>query len=96
LILIESNQKIGVTTPSAKFAELNSSFKRVFPFFPQDYNFRVTYQHCESLSNNLITDSSYNAVSSFMDNCYKQLKGILTKINSNYTVKANAVVNPKS
>jgi len=75
---------------------LNSSFSNVFKYFPQDYNFKVTYQDCLSLSKDLSLGYSYNKLTAFMDTCYKPLKQILDKINTKYTVKAEANINPKS
>lgn len=93
---IESANKIWSEIPVTKFSALNSSFSNVFKYFPQDYNFKVTYQDCLSLSKDLSLGYSYNKLTAFMDTCYKPLKQILDKINTKYTVKAEANINPKS
>lgn len=93
---IESASKIGSPIPASKFGELNTSFNSIFKYFPQDYNFKVTYQDCLSLSKDLSLGYTYNKLISFMDTCYKPLKQILDKINTKYTVKAEANVNPQS
>ena len=93
---IESASKIWAEIPSSKFADLNKSFVNLFNYFPQDYNFKVTYQDCLSLSKDLSFGYTYNKLTAFMDTCYKPLKQILDKINTKYTVKAEASINPKS
>ena len=91
---IEANNKIGVETPIATFGQLNQSFSNIFPKFPQDYSFKVVYQQCLQLSNSLWNVYNYNVFSSFMDNCYKPLTQILTRINTTFTVKASATAKP--
>ena len=93
---IESASKIWSEIPASKFGNLNTSFNIIFKYFPQDYNFKVTYQDCLSLSKDLSLWYTYNKLTSFMDTCYKPLKQILDKINTKYTVKAEANINPKS
>ena len=93
---IESATKIWTEIPGSKFAELNASFANIFQYFPQDYNFKVTYQDCSTLSKDLSLGYTYNKLNSFMDTCYKPLKQILDKINTKYTVKADSAINPKS
>ncbi len=93
---IESATKIWSEIPISKFSSLNASFNNIFKYFPQDYNFKVTYQDCLSLSKDLSLWYTYNKLTSFMDTCYKPLKQILDKINTKYTVSAEAKVNPKA
>jgi hypothetical protein len=78
---------------------LNASFQIVFPKFPQDYAFQVVYQQCLTLSQQLTTYTSLNyenELGTFMTNCYKPFKDILTKINSQYTIVATAKATPES
>lgn len=95
---IEAASKIGSQVPQAKFSELNSSFQVVFPKFPQDFWFKVTYQQCLDITQWLITYTStdyQSRIASFMTNCYKPFSDIVKKVNSKYTVIANAKVSPQ-
>lgn len=97
-IEIDSASKIGTQIPQSKFAELNTSFQVVFPKFPQDYAFKVTYQQCLDITQGLTTYTStdYQAkLASFMTNCYKPFGDIVKKVNSKYTVVANAKISPQ-
>ena len=99
LVEIDAASKIGNQIPQSKFSELNASFQAVFPKFPQDYSFKVTYQQCLDITNALIsyTTTDYQTkLSSFMTNCYKPFSDIVKKVNSKYTVVANAKVSPSS
>lgn len=96
---IDAASKIGSQIPQSKFAELNTSFQVVFPRFPQEYAFQVTYQQCLDISQWLITytSSDYQTkLASFMTNCYKPFGDIVKKVNSKYTVVANAKATPQS
>ncbi len=93
-VQIEANNKIWMETPVTTFWQLNQSFSNIFPKFPQDYSFQVVYQQCIQLTNSLSNLYNYNVFASFMDNCYKPLSQILTRINTTFTVKANATAKP--
>ena len=98
-IQMDADSKIGQTTPQNKFAELHASFVTVFPKFPQEYAFKVTYSQCLSLSQSMTTTTSLDYTSKlnmFMTNCYKPLSDILKKITTKYAVTADAKVNPSS
>lgn len=93
---IEANSKLWIEIPTVKFNDLHGYFVRVLPRFPQDYNFKVVYQQCLQLSQDLWTVYDYNKFASFMDNCYKPFSEITSTINTSYTVKANATFSPQS
>ena len=93
-VQIEAAQRIGATIGGDIFQELNSRFKVVFAAFPQDYNFKVVYEQCIQLSNTLANNYSETVFQGFMNNCYKPLNQTLARINSQYTVIANATRNP--
>ncbi len=96
---IDAATKIGTQIPQTKFSELNASFQVVFPKFPQDYAFKVTYQQCLDLSQWLAiyTSTDYQTkLASFMTNCYKPFGDIVKKVNAKYTVVANAKISPQS
>ncbi len=96
---IDAATKIWNQIPQTKFSELNTSFQVVFPKFPQDYAFKVTYQQCLDLSKWLSTYTSIDyqtKLSSFMTNCYKPFGDIVKKVNTKYTVIAAAKVSPQS
>ena len=96
---IDSATKIWNQISQAKFSQLNTSFQTVFPKFPQDYAFKVTYQQCLDITQWLAsyTSTDYEAkLSSFMTNCYKPFSDIVKKVNATYTVVANAKISPQS
>ncbi len=96
---IDAASKVGTQVSQSRFAELNASFQTVFPKFPQEYAFKVTYQQCLDISQGLITYTSIDyqtKLSSFMTNCYKPFSDIVKKINSQYSVVASAKVSPQS
>jgi len=96
---IDAASKVGTQVSQSRFAELNASFQTVFPKFPQEYAFKVTYQQCLDISQSLITYTSIDyqtKLSSFMTNCYKPFSDIVKKINSQYSVVANAKASPQS
>lgn len=96
---IDSATKIWNQIPQTKFSELNTSFQTVFPKFPQDYAFKVTYQQCLDITQSLITYTSTDyqtKLASFMTNCYKPFSDIVKKVNTKYTVVASAKVAPQS
>jgi len=95
-VQIESANRVWNVIPTSKFQELNKSFENIFKYFPQEYDFKITYQDCLSLSEELWVGYSYNKLVGFMDTCHKPLRQILDKINTRYTVKAEANVNPVS
>lgn len=96
---IDAATKVWNQLPQGKFAELSASFQTVFPKFPQDYAFKVTYQQCLSIAQGLsnYTSTDYQTkLSSFMTNCYKPFTDIVKKVNTKYTVVANAKIAPQS
>lgn len=96
---IDAATKIWNQISQTKFSELNMSFQTVFPKFPQDYAFKVTYQQCLDITQWLITYTSIDyqtKLSSFMTNCYKPFGDIVKKVNTKYTVIAAAKVSPQS
>ncbi len=96
---IDAATKIWNQIPQNKFSELATSFQTVFPRFPQDYAFKVTYQQCLSLAQSLSTYTSTDyqtKLSSFMTNCYKPFGDIVKKVNAKYTVVAVAKISPQS
>lgn len=95
-IEIEANNGIWVQTPSSTFSSLNWYFSNIFPKFPQDYNFQITYQRCLQLTEALGTIYDDEAFSSFMSLCFKPLSNILNQIDGSYSVKASAWANPAS
>lgn len=99
LVEIDAATKIWNQITQSKFSELNASFQTVFPKFPQDYAFKVTYQQCLDITRSLITYTTtdyQSKLSSFMTNCYKPFSDIVKKVNSKYTVIASAKMSPQS
>ena len=95
---IDAATKIWNQIAQSKFSDLNSSFQTVFPKFPQDYAFKVTYQQCLDITQWLITYTSTDyqtKLSSFMTDCYKPFSDIVKQVNAKYTVVAAAKVSPQ-
>ena len=95
-IEIQANSQIWEEIPAEEFASLNQSFNNVFPKFPQEYSFQITYQKCKTLSQNLSNGFNYNVFSSFMENCFSPLSSILNTIDSSYTVKPSISASPNN
>ncbi len=98
---IDANDKIGTGIPATKFQELSTSFKTLFPRFPQDYSYKVVYEQCNLLTTQLgvlsSSDTKYKGYfASFMSNCYKPLTDILKQINGKYMIVPSAKVSPAS
>lgn len=96
---IDAATKVWTQISQTKFSDLNTSFQVVFPKFPQDYAFKVTYQQCLDLSQWLATYTSTDyqtKLASFMTNCYKPFGDIVKKVNAKYTVVASAKISPQS
>lgn len=98
-IEIDAANKLWNQLPKSKFSELNSNFQKVFPKYPQDYSFKVIYEQCTQLSDELYRYSSgqyLNSMNSFVNNCQKKLTEIIKKFNSDYTVIANIKASPQA
>lgn len=96
---MDAANKIWKQLPKSKFSDLNSNFQRVFPKYPQDYSFKVVYEQCIQLSNDLskyTSDQYLNSMTSFVNNCQKKLTEIIKKFNSEYTVIANVKASPQA
>lgn len=93
---IEAKTTIGQQIQPATFADLNQKFQNIFPYFPQQYEFGVTYQVCLDLSSQLATAYNYNTLVNFMDNCFKKLTKIIKEVNTKYAVKADGSITPSS
>ncbi|MDD2536947.1 MAG: PKD domain-containing protein [Candidatus Absconditabacteria bacterium] len=95
-VTLEASQKMGETIGTDIFKDLVKLFDVVFPNFPQEYTFKVTYQQCESIATQLSTSYKESIFQNFMTNCYRPLNQVLGQIASKYTVVANASRNPNS
>lgn len=93
-VQIDAKTQLGEDIDESVFAELHDSFATVFPHFPNDYEFQVTYEQCLLTTKALSTSYSYQKVSSFMDTCYQDFSSIVKNVNTNYTVLASAKLNP--
>ncbi len=95
---MDAANKIWKQIPSSKFSELSTNFQKVFPKYPQDYTFKVIYEQCIQLSNDLANYSSWgylNSVTSFVNNCQKKLTEIIKRFNVEYTVSAKIKASPQ-
>lgn len=97
---IDAYTKLGNSIHPDKFKELNQHFTALFPKLPQEYSFKVTYQQCSLLANQLGTissnDPNYRSLfASFMSNCYKPFTDVLKKINTQFTAYPKATASPR-
>lgn len=93
---IEAKTTIGQQIPPATFAELNQRFAAIFPYFPQQYEFGVTYQVCLDLSSQLANSYDWDILRTFMEKCFQDLTKIIKQVNTKYAVKADADIGPAS
>jgi len=50
---IDAYQKLGTIIPPNKFQQLSTAFQTLFPKLPQEYAFKVVYEQCTILTNQL-------------------------------------------
>lgn len=70
--------------------------QRIFPHFPQEYNFQVIYKQCQKTTKDMQANPTRENFDSFVENCKSPLANITNTIKSKYTVKAAATLNPSS
>ena len=95
-VWIEATNNIGQSIEESVFGELNSLFEKVFPYFPEDYEFNVVFEQCLLITEELASSYNYMKFTSFMDNCYKPFQNVIKTVNNDYTVIASSNVNPQS
>ena len=93
---IDADNKIGRLWWTTTYSELYSIMNRIFPYFPQDYNFQVVYKQCIKTTRDMQGNVTRENYSSFLENCKNPLNNINATIQSRYTVKATATSNPQS
>lgn len=93
---IQAKIKAGQQIPTSTFADLNTKFNTIFPYFPNKYSFNVVYQTCKDVSQSLANTYNFNMLANFMDNCFTPLTNIVKEINTTYAIKASATIGPSS
>lgn len=95
-IEIDADSRIGKIWWSTLYGELYAIMNKIFPFFPQDYTFQVVYKQCLKTTKEMQNNPNRENYNSFYENCQNPLSSITATINSQYTVKASATLNPSS
>lgn len=92
---LEAKKRIWQDPGAAIFSKLNSSFASVFPYLPNNSNYKIVYQQCEILSQNLSAWYTYDKFINFMENCFDPLNRTIKEIGQKYTIKPVIVANPQ-
>ena len=95
-VKIQAARNLGQDPSPELFKILHDNFEPVFKIFPQEHNFKITYEQCLNLSDSLSKGYSTNTFQSFKNNCENPLNQITSKIDSQYTVKPSASASPAS
>lgn len=66
----------------------------MFPHLPQRPDFKIVYEKCKITTAPLTQVYTLAHFITFKNQCYTPLNGIITQINTKYTVSANASANP--
>ncbi|MDO4713341.1 MAG: PKD domain-containing protein [bacterium] len=69
---------------------------RIFPHFPQDYNFQVVYKQCQATTKDMQHNPNRDNFNSFFENCKNPLASLVSTIQGKYTIRASASLNPSS
>ena len=93
---IDADSRIGKIWWTTIYNELNAIMTRIFPYFPQDYNFQVVYKQCLKTTREMQWNTNRENYNSFIENCKNPLSNVNATIQNKYTVKATASTNPSS
>ena len=93
---IDADSRIGKIWWTTIYNELNAIMTRIFPYFPQDYNFQVVYKQCLKTTREMQWSTNRENYNSFIENCKNPLSNVNATIQNKYTVKATASTNPSS
>lgn len=93
---IDANNKIWNIGGNSTYAELHTIMNRIFPHFPQEYNFQVVYKQCLSTTKDMQYNPNRDNFNSFFENCKNPLASLVSTIQGKYTIRASASLNPSS
>ncbi len=93
-VKLEALSKVGKDPDENIFFDLNQNFQKVFPNLSQKKTYKIVYEQCNILSEDLMEDYSYTSFTNFQNNCQKEINKVMKEINSNFTIKANVKVQP--
>lgn len=96
LIKVKAYKQTWNDVPEELFSNLNSNFKQIFNYFPQNPEYKVVYDQCLITTNVLRKDYDYDDFLTFNDRCFEPLNGIIKEVNKNFTVNAKINATPKS
>lgn len=94
-VQIQAVKNTGLDLDEDFFKKLGDDFNKVFPSLPQESKFKVTYEQCRILTNNLAQEYTFNKFGQFLDSCFSALDRDIKEMNAKYSVQAKIKVNPQ-
>ncbi|MBP7007439.1 hypothetical protein KBB05_01585 [Patescibacteria group bacterium] len=92
---LQAYRKTGNPVPPNMFALLNSNFKTVFKYFPNNPSYNLIYKQCDITTAKLVSTVEYDDYNTFVSKCFDPLSNILKDIQSNYTIVSSVKANPR-
>jgi hypothetical protein len=93
-VTIDATKSIGSELDSAFFQDLSQNFDQVFPYLPQDSQFKIIYEQCRITTDALASSYNYNGFSKFLDDCFNPFNRSIKIMNEKYTVQPVVALNP--
>jgi len=94
-VQIQAVKNTGLDLDEDFFKKLATNFEKVFPRLPQESKFKVTYEQCRILTNNLSQEYTFNKFGQFLDSCFSALDRDIKDMNAKYSVQAKMKTNPQ-
>ncbi len=94
-VKLEASSKVGKDPDLSIFKDLYENFQKVFPNLPQKKTYKIVYEQCNLLVQDLMNWYSYTKFTNFQNNCQKEINKVMKEINNSYTVKAKVKVSPQ-
>lgn len=93
---LQAYRKTGNDVPASMFATLNTNFKTVFKYFPNNPSYNLIYKQCELTTSKLTSSVNYDDYNTFVSKCFDPLSNILKDIQANFTIVSSLKANPRS
>lgn len=95
--IIKARYQLWESIPKDVFQKLAKNFEISFPNLPQDSTYKITYEKCIMLANNLAQKDNDSDLSNLLWNsCFATLSNIVNIINESKTVHAVATATPSA
>jgi len=95
-VQIEASDGIWKDPNVSLFFELYELFQDIFIQLPQNKDYRIVYERCLILTDELSTSYDYITFVSFVEKCQRDLNNIIKEVNNKYTVKPIVKLSPES